>query len=98
MLRLPGSPNAEVTNKEKEAKGKKQAQQGEVDEVVEREEEEQLQPCIYCVASSCGRTGKAKSPARHKSCVERWSIPASSESRVTVGSRWLPSAKVKVVQ
>src|SRR5260370_24589934 len=42
LSRLPGSPNAEVTNKEKEAKGKKQAQQGEVDEVVEREEEEQL--------------------------------------------------------
>jgi hypothetical protein len=32
----------EVTNKEKKAKGKKQAQQGEVDEVVEREEEVQL--------------------------------------------------------
>jgi len=32
----------EVTGKEKEAKGKKQAQQGEVDEVVEREEEVQL--------------------------------------------------------
>jgi hypothetical protein len=42
LSRLPGSPNAEVTNKEKETKGKKQAQQGEVDEVVEREEEEQL--------------------------------------------------------
>ncbi len=57
LSRLPGSPNAEVTNKEKETKGKKQAQQGEVDEVVEREEEEQLHHAKQDKQSPCQPPG-----------------------------------------
>ncbi len=57
LSRLPGSPNAEVTNKEKETKGKKQAQQGEVDEVVEREEEEQLHHAKQDKQSRCQPPG-----------------------------------------
>ena len=57
LSRLPGSPHAEVTNKEKEAKGEKQAQQGEVDEAVEREEEEQLHHAQQDKQSRCQPPG-----------------------------------------
>jgi len=57
LSRLPGSPHAEVTNKEKETKGKKQAQQGKVDEVVEREEEEQLHHAQQDKQSPCQPPG-----------------------------------------
>src|SRR5216683_8117640 len=50
-------PERVGTGKEKEAKGKKQAQQGEVDEVVEREEEEQLHHAQQDKQSRCQPPG-----------------------------------------